>query len=43
VSDTVAVLLIVLAFVVLGLVWFLPGYFWDRHEKDAAKRRRSPR
>jgi hypothetical protein len=40
VSDVGVTLLVVLAFVVLGVVWFLPGYFWDRHERDAAKRRR---
>jgi hypothetical protein len=27
VSDTVAALLIVVAFVVLAVIWFLPGYF----------------
>jgi len=40
VSDTVAVLLIVLAFVVLGLVWFLPGYFWDRTRRMRPRGRR---
>jgi hypothetical protein len=43
VSDTVAALLIVVAFVVLAVIWFLPGYFWDRHERDRGKRRRSRR
>jgi hypothetical protein len=41
VSDAAAALLIVLAFVVLGVIWFLPGYFWERHEKEVAERRRS--
>lgn len=43
VSDSVAALLIVVAFVVLAVIWFLPGYFWDRHERDRGKRRRSRR
>jgi riboflavin transporter FmnP len=43
VSDTVATLLVVFAFVVLLVLSFLPGYIWNLHTKDAGIRRRARR
>jgi hypothetical protein len=42
-SDAAVTLLVVLAFVVLAVIWCLPGYFMDRHKRDMAERERRRR